>query len=115
MIKNCYFSAGNIVMRQKVGIPMGIDPAPFWANLFLYSYEHDYIKNLIKEDRVKAKHFHSTFRFIDDLCNLNEFGKIFKDIYPSELELKIEHNGNSASFLNLDIRIEENQFLAHLS
>ena len=54
-------------MRQKIGIPMGIDPAPFWANLFLYSYEHEYIKNLIKEDRVKAKHFHSTFCFIDDL------------------------------------------------
>ena len=117
LITNCYFSVGNIVMRQKVGIPMGIDPAPFWANLFLYSYEHDYIKHLIKEDRVKAKHFHSTFRFIDDLCSLNdggEFGRVFKDIYPDELELKVEHNGNSASFLNLDIRIEENQFVYKL-
>ena len=83
LIKNCYFSVGNIVMRQKVGIPMGIDPAPFWANLFLYTYEYNYIKELIKTDRVKAKHFHSTFRFIDDLCILNDggmFGNVFKDI-----------------------------------
>ena len=117
LISNCYFTVGNTVMRQKIGIPMGIDPAPFWANLFLYTYEHDYIKNLIKEDRVKAKHFHSTFRFIDDLCTINdggEFARVFKDIYPDELELKVEHEGNSASFLNLDIRIEEGQFVYKL-
>ena len=36
LITNCYFTVGNIVMRQKIGIPMGIDPAPFWANLYLY-------------------------------------------------------------------------------
>jgi hypothetical protein len=35
LITNCYFTVGNTVMRQVVGIPMGIDPAPFWANLFL--------------------------------------------------------------------------------
>ena len=91
--------------------------APFWANLFLYSYEHDYIKRRIKEDRVQAKHFLSTFRFIDDLCSINEggeFGKVFKDIYPDELELKVEHEGNSASFLNLDIHIQNNQFVYKL-
>ena len=117
LITNCYFTVGNIVMRQKIGIPMGIDPAPFWANLFLYTYEHSYINQLIKEDRVKAKHFHSTFRFIDDLCTINdggEFGRVFKDIYPDELELKVEHEGDSASFLNLDIRVEEGQFVYKL-
>ena len=117
LISNCYFSVENIVLRQKIGIPMGIDPAPFWANLFLYTYEHEYIKKLIKEDRVKAKHFHSTFRFIDDLCSLNDggmFGRVFKDIYPDELELKVEHEGYSGTFLHLDIRVEENQFVHKL-
>ena len=117
LISNCYFTVGNTVMRQKIGIPMGIDPAPFWANLFLYTYEHDYIKNLIKEDRVKAKHFHSTFRFIDDLCTINdggEFARVFKNIYPDELELKVEHEGNSGSFLQLDIRIEDGLFVYKL-
>jgi hypothetical protein len=117
LISNCYFTVGNVVMRQKIGIPMGIDPAPFWANLFLYSYEHDYIRDLIKEDRVKAKHFHSTFRFIDDLCTLNDgglFGRVFKDIYPDELELKAEHEGDSGTFLQLDIRVEDGQFVYKL-
>ena len=43
LIENCYFTVGNKVLKQTIGIPMGIDPAPFWANLFLYTYEEDYI------------------------------------------------------------------------
>ena len=66
LIQNCYFTVGNITLKQDIGIPMGIDPAPFWANLFLYSYEVDYMSSLIQTYKVKARHFHSTNRFIDD-------------------------------------------------
>ena len=33
-------------MKQAIGIPMGIDLAPFWGNLFLYSYEEEYTSSL---------------------------------------------------------------------
>ena len=36
VIKNAYFRVGNLVFRQVIDIPMGSDPAPFFANLFLY-------------------------------------------------------------------------------
>ena len=49
---------------------MGIDPALFWANLFLYTYENEYLSELISSDKVKAHHFHATKRFIDDLGTL---------------------------------------------
>ena len=70
-------------------MPMGIDPAPFWANIYLYSYESKYITNLTKnniskENKILAKKFHATSRFIDDLLALNdggEFGKVHKQIY----------------------------------
>ena len=117
LIENCYFTVGNTVLRQAIGIPMGIDPAPFWANLFLYAYEVNYMSELIDLDKVKARHFHSTKRFIDDLCALNdggEFGRVYKDIYPNELELKVEHSGSHASFLNLDITIKEGLFVYKL-
>jgi hypothetical protein len=58
LMTNCYFNVGKITMKQVIGIPMGIDPAPFWANLFLYTYELDYMNTLIKEDKCKARHFH---------------------------------------------------------
>ena len=104
-------------MKQEIGIPMGIDPAPFWASLFLYTYEEGYISNTIHVDPVKARHFHSTNRFIDDLCAINDggvFGGVFKDIYPEELELKLEHSGLYASFLNLDITIVDGIFVYKL-
>ena len=117
LVQNCYFTVGNVVMRQAIGIPMGIDPAPFWANLFLYQYEQRYMTQLIISDKVKARHFHSTKRFIDDLCAINDgqlFGEIYQDIYPTELELKLEHSGSHASFLNLDITIIEDRFVYKL-
>ena len=117
LVQNCYFTVGNVVMRQAIGIPMGIDPAPFWANLFLYQFEQRYISDLILTDKVKARHFHSTKRFIDDLCAINDgnlFGRVYQDIYPEELELKLEHSGTHASFLNLDITINEGIFVYKL-
>ena len=92
LIENCYFTVGNTVLRQAIFIPMGIDPALFWANLFLYTFEVEYMSKIIASDKVKARHFHSTNRFIDDLCTLNdggEFGRSYRDIYPDELDLKL--------------------------
>ena len=40
LISECYFTVGNCAFIQTVGIPMGIDPAPFWANLYLYKFEY---------------------------------------------------------------------------
>ena len=117
IVTRCFFAVGNIIMRQTIGIPMGIDPAPFWANLFLYTYEQDYMDYQIHHDKVKARHFHGTQRFIDDLIALNDggmFGISKDEIYPEELELKIEHSGTRASFLSLDISIVDGKFVHKL-
>ena len=108
LITECYFTIGDIVLLQIIGIPMGIDPAPFWANLYLYKYECNFVSGLIHSNKSKAMKFNGSYRFIDDLCALNdsgEFGASYKDIYPPELELKVEHHGNHATFLDLDITL----------
>ena len=46
---NCY-CCNYFNLLQTVGIPMGIDPAIFWANAYLYNYESKYITGLIKKD-----------------------------------------------------------------
>ena len=38
----------------------------------------------------------------------------FKEIYPKELELKLEHHGNHATFLDLDIEIKDDMFVYKL-
>ena len=54
LITETYFEFGNLVFRQSIGIPMGIDPAPFWANLYLHKYEYDHITSLIRSDKRRA-------------------------------------------------------------
>ena len=75
------------------------------------------MSHLIDSDKRKASHFHSTRRFIDDLCALNdggEFGRVYNDIYPNELELKEEHSGSHGTFLCLDITITVDIFVYKL-
>ena len=106
LMNNCFFTLGEKIFRQTIGIPMGSDPAPFMANLFLYYYENKWIKSLKKENLQKARKFLHTFRFIDDLLTINDdnvFLESLHEIYPPELELNLEHSGDHVSFLDLSI------------
>ena len=121
LISETYFQVGNKIFHQCIGIPMGIDPAPFWANLYLYFYENEYMTKLIKSkdplERYRGFKFRNCFRFIDDCCSINDneaFNNNHKEIYPSELELKCEHTGHHATFLELDIQINNNKFIYKL-
>ena len=117
LIKETYFVVGNLLFHQCIGIPMGIDPAPFWANLHLYLYECDFITSLISSGKLRAMKFRYATRFIDDECNLNdggEFGRSFHQIYPKELELKCEHQGTHATFLDLEINVSNGTFVYKL-
>lgn len=118
LITECNFSIGNALMKQTIGIPMGGDPAPFWANLFLFFYESKWLMQMKKTNNILARKFNNTFRFIDDLNALNdgeEFERHHLDIYPQELILKKEnHNIKSATFLDLNINIVGNQFITKL-
>ena len=87
---NCFFTIGNKIFQQIIGIPMGSDPAPFFANLFLYYYENKWLRKVQRSDLRRARRFANIFRFIDDLIAVNdgrEFERCFKEIYPCELEL----------------------------
>ena len=113
LITRTYFIVGNLIIRQSIGIPMGIDPAPFWANLYLYFYEHEFITNLMRTDKIRARKFLNACRFIDDECNINDHGEFARshgEIYPKELHLKCEHQGLHATFLELDIQIVDEIF-----
>lgn len=117
LIQECYFQFSNLVLRQGIGIPMGIDPAPHWANLYLYSYEEAHVSTLMKQDPVSARRYKYAFRFIDDQCNLNDssqFKNSCQSIYPSDLQVKCEHQGQHATFLELDISVKEGLFIYKL-
>ena len=72
---------------------------------------------LMRTNIRKAMKFRYATRFIDDECNLNdggEFGRSFHLIYPEDLELKCEHQGTHATFLDLEINISDGIFVYKL-
>ena len=86
-------------------------------SFFLYSHEEECRSSLIFSNKIKARHFQSTKCIIDDLCVTNddgEFGRSICEIYPKELERKVENQWDQATFLNLDMSIIKGTFLYKL-
>ena len=84
LIDNIYVHVGN-KFRQCIGIPMGTDCAPLLANLYLFHFEYEYMKDLLKHNMHKAKQFYNTVRYnIDDLLTINNpsFLAETSKIYP---------------------------------
>ena len=78
LIKERYLTVGSLLLFQCRGIPRGIRPADFWADLYLYDYETDVISVLIKTDEPRVIKFKNASRFVDDECNLNNSGEFCK-------------------------------------
>ena len=71
LIANVFVMFGGRVFQKTVGIHMGTHCAPLFADLFLYSYEADFIQGLLKKNEKKlARSFNFTFRYIDDILSL---------------------------------------------
>ena len=110
LIDNIFVVFGGRVFQQTVGIPMGTNCAPLLADLFLYSYEADFIQGLLKKNEKNlARSFNFTFRYIDDVLSLNnsKFSEFVDRIYPNELDIKdTTDTAKSASYLDLHLEID---------
>ena len=58
---------------------MGIDPAPFWANLSLIFFESKYVKNLISLGSQRVYKY-GTGRLIDYHCAISDGNQFFKSL-----------------------------------
>ena len=111
LIDNIYVTFGDKCFRQTIGIAMGTDCAPFLANLFLYSYEYQWIDKQRKLGQTELLNkFQSCCRYIDDLLLINNYDsmmEVMSEIYPKELVLVPDDcDGQSTPFLDLQIDIE---------
>ena len=105
LLDNIYVRFGGQLFWQMVGIPMGTNCVPLLADLFLYSYENEFLDKLIKEGKRKlARRFNLSYRYIDDLISFNNkrFKEFISDIYPKELTISETTESTSvASYLDL--------------
>ena len=72
LVENIFVIFARKVFKQIVGIPMGTNCAPLLADIFLYSYEADFIQGLLSTGKKKlAFQFNFTRRYIDDVLSIN--------------------------------------------
>ena len=116
LLNNIYMNNAGTVRRQKLGIPMGTNCAPILANLYLYSYEVEFLDGLelINELEI-ARRFHASFRYIDDALSVdNEYwttfaAKCYEDggIYPRALVLNdttLTPEADAVNYVGMEIR-----------
>ena len=116
LIDNIFVMFGDQVFQQTIGIPMGTNCAPLLADLFLYSYEAEFIQKLLSQKKKKlAVAFNLTFKYIDDVLSINNehFHTYVNMIYPTELEIKdTTDSSTKASYLDILLSIETDEKLA---
>ena len=118
LIDNIFVRFGGKVFRQVIGIPMGTNSAPLLADLFLHTYEYEFIIKTMKGDITRALQFNKTFRYIDDLLCVNNdnFNKHINEIYPSELILKnTTTTPSETSYLDTTLNIGEGNGTVRIS
>ena len=90
---------------------MGTNCAPLVADLFLFSYERDFMLSLSEDNQSGViEAFNSTSRYLDDLLNIdnNFFDSMVNRTYPSELQLyKANVSDADASFSDLRLSISD--------
>jgi hypothetical protein len=105
VVNNISVVFGDQLFQQSVGIPMGTNCAPLLADLFLYSYEAEFVQKLLQDNNKNlAVSFNHTFRYIDDVLSINNhnFHNYVHLIYLDELEIKdTAESDRSASYAHL--------------
>ncbi len=92
---------------------MGTDCASLLVDLYLYTYEYDFLDSLTKSKKLHlAKKINFTFGYIDDVISINNkhFNTHISDIYPPELELN-ETNESTTTVSYLDLLVDIDGFL----
>ena len=118
IVRNSFIVYHNVVYRQCIGIPMGTNSAPFMANIYLHTFEYNYIEKLIKDGKVDiAKRLSDyTYRYQDDCVIFNDndiFRNSYEDMYAgSAMELKNTNiSRDKCNFLDLTISLHRGKFI----
>jgi len=89
---------------------MGTNCVPLLVDLFLYSYETDFIQELLqKNEKQLVWFFNFTFHYIDDMLSLSNstFGDFVDRICPIEFEIKdTTDTARSASYIDPHLKID---------
>jgi hypothetical protein len=125
LIDNIFVSFGGTLFQYVVGIPMGTNCAPLLADLFLYSYESEFLQKLVKDKKIhEARAFRSWFQVIQKIfrvfskstCDLCHYAsKQFHNISVVPLLLQTESSYKPTSFDKDEILANHRSFMTSLN
>ena len=105
LVDNIYVRFGEQLFRQMVGIPMGTSCAPLLVDLFLYSYENEFLDKLIKEGKrslLENSIYHTVILMALSLSTIKDLRSSFLIFTPKELTISETTESTSiASCLDL--------------
>ena len=110
-IDNQFVQFGDTLYRQVHGIPMGTNCAVFVANLYLFTYELEFIRHLADEGEVDLmRRLINVGRYVDDLVAVDAdviHDRLYIDgtrrgIYPPG-SLQLEETGSGTSVNYMDV------------
>ena len=124
IVKDAYARVGDAIYQQKKGIPMGVNPASFFANIYLFTYELGFFQQLLNLDSDHSRRVLHAFRYsgrlTDDVLIITHESQEFvrqyfytdqmaagiRGIYPSSLNLQDSscENRHESNFLDLHIQ-----------
>jgi hypothetical protein len=109
LVDNIYVHVvfGDQVLQQSAGIPMGTNCAPLLGDLFLYSYEAEFVQKLLHDNNKKLAS--------NDVLSINNhnFYNYVHLIYPDELEIKdTTESDKFTSYLDI-LNIDSNDRLTN--
>ena len=85
LVHNIFVVFTGKVFQQTIGIPKGTNCPPLLADIFLYSYEAEFIQSLLSTGRKRlTSQFNVTYRYIDEVLSINnhDFENYLGQIYP---------------------------------
>ena len=85
LVDNIYVRFGGQYFRQMVGIPMGTNCAPLLADLFLYSYENEFLINSLRraeESLLESSIYHTVILMTLSLSIIKDLWSSFWIITP---------------------------------
>ena len=100
---------GRRMFQQTIGIPMGMNCAPPFADLFLYAFDADFFQGLPQNKQKIGPElwFQVPLYRWCSVIEHSRFGDYLHGIYPNELEAKYTTaSQKSASFLDLYLEID---------
>ena len=118
LIDNIFMEFGGQISQQTIDIPMGTNCALLLADLFLYSYEAEFVQSLLQAGKKHlAQQFNFIYRCVDDILSLKntKFAEYLEFIYPQKLEIKeTTETAASSSYLDCYLYIDNGKLTTWL-